>query len=240
MSAPAKLSVCAILAAAGIGTRLREGTEELAKQFLELAGKPIYQWPLLVLSRKPEIDRIVVVTLAEMVSKIACQVADLGLSGKVSVIAGGVTRQESVRLGLEALARLDPAPDIVLVHDAARPFLTSEIVDATISAARAHGACTACVPASDTIKRVEDDLVVETLDRESLVLVQTPQAARFDWLMAAHEKAVAQGLATTDDAALLEAAGYPVAVVAGSPSNLKITERHDLAVAEALAGFLEG
>lgn len=238
MAEPDSRSVCAILAAAGIGSRLAEKLDLKAKQFFQLAGRPIYQWSLLQLCKHPEIRYTVVVTLEEMVSTIDSEVAALGLADRVMVTAGGVTRQQSVRLGLSALSMLSPAPELVLVHDAARPFVSETIIDLSISAARKHGASTTAVPASDTIKKVEGELVAGTLDRKSLVLVQTPQVSRLDWLVSAHEKGVSLSVAATDDASLLESAGYPVAVVPGSKLNLKITEPDDLVLAEAIAAIV--
>ena len=133
---------------------------------------------------------------------------------------------------------LSPQPETVLVHDAARPFVTGEMIEETIVAAQVHGACTTALAVTDTVKRVHDGMVVETLDRESLILVQTPQAARFDWLIAAHRKARESGVATTDDAAVLEAAGHKVAVVRGASFNIKVTQAEDLILSELLANRL--
>lgn len=208
------------------------------KQFRELAGRPIYQWSLKALADHEAVRLVVVATLPDSISTIQAEVEAMGLDNRATVIAGGSTRQQSVWLGLKALSQLQPPPEYVLVHDAARPFLTKEILDATIAAVRDAGACTTCVPASDTVKRIENGRIAETLDRKSLVLVQTPQAARFDWLFDAHQKAILEQRATTDDAALLEAAGHPVAVLSGSRFNLKITEPEDLILAEAIAKVL--
>ena len=238
MSARPGIFNAAILAAAGVGSRFGGPDEPGPKQFLKLMERPIYQWPLLELCKHRDIDLVVVVTLKDMLPAVMSEVEALAISKTVLVVEGGASRQESVWRGLETLTELDPPPQMVLIHDAARPFLTGAMIDATISAVTSHGACTIGVPASDTIKRIDKDIVVETLDRQSLVLVQTPQAARLDWLVAAHKKAQAEGLATTDDAALLEAAGYPVSVVRGSPFNLKVTEPQDLVISEALAKVL--
>ncbi len=149
--------------------------------------------------------------------------------GADAVVAGGATRSESVRAGLAAL----PAQvELVVVHDAVRPLagpaLFREVV--AVVAAGADGALPGC-PVSDTVKRVgQDGRVIETLDRDGLVLVQTPQAFRAEALRAVHRA----GAEATDDAALVEAAGGRVTVVAGDPGNVKITHTHDLAVAEAL------
>ncbi len=236
-SSPAP-SICAILAAAGVGSRLAGVAGSGPKQFLALGGRPIYQWSLCELAGHEQVGLVVVATLSDSISTIQAQIEGLGLTGRTIIIAGGSTRQQSVWLGLKELSRRQPPPGYVLVHDAARPFLTREILDATITVVKEKGACTTCVPASDTVKRVQNGQIVETLDRNSLVLVQTPQAARYDWLVDAHEKAIRDQRATTDDAALLESAGYPVAAVSGSRLNIKITEPHDLVLAEVIAATL--
>lgn len=147
-----------------------------------------------------------------------------------AVVAGGATRSASVRAGLDAV----PAEvDIVVVHDAARPLARAELFWAAIDAVRDGADAAVCaISVSDTVKRVADGVVVETLDRRHLVSVQTPQAFKADVLRAAH----GTGQDATDDAALVEAAGAKVLVVAGDPQNLKVTNPGDLAVAEALLG----
>lgn len=226
---------CAILAAAGSGTRLANTTNGQSKQFYNLRGRPIYQWPLLQLCHHKQLAMVAVVTRLDAVSRLQDEISRLGYVDKVIVTTGGDTRQQSIRAGLNALAARLVDPEFVLVHDAARPFLTADMIDRALNGAKLHGACTAAISASDTIKRVECHLVTETLDRNTLVLVQTPQAARFSWLLAAHEKAFSNGLSVTDDAAVLEYAGHQVAVVQGSKLNIKVTEPEDLLLAEAIA-----
>jgi 2-C-methyl-D-erythritol 4-phosphate cytidylyltransferase len=154
------------------------------------------------------------------------------------VIIGGATRQESVRKGIEHLSESSQSPDFVIIHDAARPFLTNEMIGATIKSVTEHGACTLGIPLTDTIKRVSDGVICETLDRSSLYLIQTPQAGRFDWLLAAHRKAAREKFQTTDDAAILEFGGHAVSIVPGSKYNLKITNPEDMAISEALAPII--
>jgi 2-C-methyl-D-erythritol 4-phosphate cytidylyltransferase len=224
-------STAAILVAAGSGSRFSSGqSNHRPKQFLELKGQPIYSWALTTLLEHPQIDRVVVATLPEMVAEIKSAFQ----SEKLHVTTGGAHRQESVWRGLSYLDEGEK-PAYVLVHDAARPFLDRDLIDATIETVQKYGACTVATPASDTIKRVDGDLISETLDRDQLVLVQTPQAARFDWLIEGHRRAIENGFVTTDDASILEAAGRAVAVVQGSRWNIKITRPEDLIVAEALA-----
>jgi len=149
-------------------------------------------------------------------------------------VSGGVTRQASVRAGLEAL--LARAPEIVLVHDAARPFASADLIARAIEAARKTGAAVPALPVADTVKRVSDAGVIEeTLDRNSIRLVQTPQAFAFAALLEAHRRAAAQGRHDfTDDAALAEWAGMTVSVFAGEPGNIKFTTPEDFARAETM------
>jgi 2-C-methyl-D-erythritol 4-phosphate cytidylyltransferase/2-C-methyl-D-erythritol 2,4-cyclodiphosphate synthase len=151
-------------------------------------------------------------------------------------VPGGATRQESVRAGLEALAA--EAPDIVLVHDAARPFLSSDLIDRAIAAAAKAGAAVPGLPVVDTVKRVDErGVVLETVPRQTLRTVQTPQAFAFDKLLEAHRRAAAARRNDfTDDAALAEWAGLPVTVFAGEMRNVKLTTAEDFVAAERLYG----
>jgi len=236
----AKGRIVAVLAAAGLGARFgRTGGKQVPKQFLELAGKPLYLWPLGLLCQHRSIASVIVPTAIQMVADVEQELEQAGLAGKVEVIAGGATRQESIWESLCHLGRKLPVPEYVVIHDAARPFLTRRLLDDTIAAVVDSGACTVGIPVFDTVKRVEDGKVKETIERQSLFLVQTPQAARFQWLQAAHGRAREKGIATTDDAAVLEQAGYSVVLVAGSAYNIKVTRQEDLAIARLLAGRLE-
>lgn len=153
-------------------------------------------------------------------------------------VPGGDTRQGSVRQGLEALARERPAPALVLIHDAARPFPSAALIDRAIAAGQAHGAAVPGLGVTDTIKIVDrDGQVLETPPREALQAIQTPQAFAFDALLGAHRAAAEAGLDTfTDDGALAEWAGLPVTVFAGDPDNIKLTRESDFAEAERHIG----
>jgi 2-C-methyl-D-erythritol 4-phosphate cytidylyltransferase/2-C-methyl-D-erythritol 2,4-cyclodiphosphate synthase len=157
----------------------------------------------------------------------------------VLVVAGGATRQESVRRALEAVP-VDV--EVVAIHDAARPFATPALFDAVIAAAVSGDAAGALpvVPVTDTVKRVADGVVVATEPRDGLALAQTPQAFALAPLRDAHERAAAAGEAFTDDAAAVAWAGYRVRTVAGEPGNFKITTRGDLERAEAIGGRADG
>jgi 2-C-methyl-D-erythritol 4-phosphate cytidylyltransferase len=150
----------------------------------------------------------------------------------IDVVAGGGNRQGSVRRGLAALP--DPF-DVVICHDVARPLASAALFDAVLGGLTGADGSVPSVPVPDTVKRVDDGMVAETVHRDGLVLVQTPQAFTREALTAAHRAAEADGFTGTDDAALLERAGFRVAVVPGDPANIKITRPEDLMVASALS-----
>jgi 2-C-methyl-D-erythritol 4-phosphate cytidylyltransferase len=228
----------ALLLAAG-GRGLRFGGGSVPKQFVELLGIPIYVWSLSTLLEHELINSAVVVAPAEMIAIVQEQLAMHArrFKGKpIDVVAGGDTRQKSVYLGLQS-GNFKSA-DYVLIHDAARPFLNREIVDRVVSGVIKYGACTVGISPADTIKKIDGEWISETVSRDSLIQVQTPQAARCDWLLAAHEKAEREGHATTDDAAVLEYAGHRVAVIEGGPLNIKLTQPDDLILAKALASIV--
>lgn len=145
------------------------------------------------------------------------------------IVSGGATRRQSVYEGLGSIDQ----PRVV-IHDGARPFASSELVRATLEALAEHEGAIAAIPVEETLKRVENGLVAATVDRSRLWRAQTPQSFRTEHLRRAHERAAAEGLDVTDDAALIERYGGKVAVVEGSPENLKLTYAHDFEVAEAM------
>jgi 2-C-methyl-D-erythritol 4-phosphate cytidylyltransferase len=231
--------IAAVVPAAGIGTRFAFGDSPQqasnAKQFVELGGKPLFSWALSVICRHPQIDSVIVMLSPQALDAMGDVVKRVIDSPKLTVAQGGATRQESVHRGLEYLDRQDEKPKFVIVHDAVRPFITTKMIDETIEALTRYGACTLGVQLTDTIKKVENGLIRQTLDRSSLYLIQTPQGGRFDWLLDGHRRAAEKQIETTDDAAILELAGHDVSIVSGSPYNLKITRPEDIKIAEALA-----
>ncbi len=233
------MHVAAVIVAAGSGTRFGG---DGPKQFIELGGKPVFLWSVDVFRHHPHIEQVVVSAPPDMVQELQASlaVAHCEAGATCLVVGGGTTRQESVFNGLSALAQSNPPPTHVMVHDAARPFVTREILDRVLEQLEKTDACTVAIPASDTVKRVVDGSIVETLKREELHLMQTPQAARFELLYRAHQDARAQQVNTTDDAAILEAAGIPVPVVLGSRFNIKITEKEDLLLSQAIATIIGG
>ena len=156
------------------------------------------------------------------------------LNKRLQIVEGGEHRQDSVASALAAVAA--DGDDIVLVHDGVRPFVTPEIIAEVIAAARKHGAAIAGMPAMDTVKQVERTaegaLIKATIPRASVVMAQTPQGFRYDILKKAFDEAAADGFLGTDEASLIERAGHPVAVVMGSPRNLKITTPADMELAD--------
>lgn len=209
--------VVVLIPAGGAGMRLGRRTP---KQFLRVGGEPIVAVTVRRFRRHPRVAAIVVAAPAEHVAH-----ARRVLGRGVSVVAGGATRQESVRLALEAAP---PGVPMMLVHDAVRPFITRPLVDAVLAAARADGAAVCALPVAETVKRVRDGVVEATIDRDGLWAVQTPQAFRAEVLREAHEKARRDGIAGTDDAMLVERLGHRVRVVPGLAGNVKITTPDDL------------
>jgi 2-C-methyl-D-erythritol 4-phosphate cytidylyltransferase len=215
----------ALVPAAGSGSRL---CSTLPKPLVLLAGRPLLLHTLLRLERVAAVEGIVVVAAPGLVDAVTRDVVAAGpLSRVLSVVPGGAARQESVRVGLEALP---PWADLVVVHDGARPLVPPGLVEAVLRAAADTGAALAAVRPTDTV-RADGGL---TLDRDRLWLVQTPQAFAVPLLREAHARAAAEGVAATDDGALVERLGRPLTVVPGSGRNLKVTTRDDLVVAEAL------
>jgi len=234
--------IAAVLPAAGAGERFKNDPTDAPKQFIGLDGRPIYLWSLSTLAAHEKIDVIVVVvpelSLAAVQSEIS-RVLPTNQSEKVIVTAGGLTRQNSVHNGLERLGKLPTAPSYVMIHDAARPLLTAKLINQVIESVTTNGACTVAIPVTDTIKKMKNNVVGETLDRSQLVQIQTPQAAKFEWLLQAHRKAAAENFGTTDDSTILEHGGHKVHIVTGSPYNLKITNPEDLSLCQSLAAVLE-
>lgn len=229
------LPVAALIVAAGRG--LRAGGDG-PKQYRLIGGRPVLDHALAPFLAQPAICRIAVVIGAGDEARYAGAVGDIADDRLWPPIAGGQTRQDSVRLGLEALAEagFDGA---VLVHDAARPFVTAALIGAAIEAIGTEGiAAIPALPVTDTIKRIDAaGQIAETPPRDRLVSVQTPQAFCFGALLAAHQAAFAAGRdGFTDDAALMEWAGHPVTTFPGEPANLKLTHPEDFVRAGAPAG----
>ncbi|HET6182702.1 MAG TPA: 2-C-methyl-D-erythritol 4-phosphate cytidylyltransferase [Acetobacteraceae bacterium] len=212
MPHPEQRRTAAILVAAGSGSRFGG---ETPKQFLSLLGRPVIRHAAQSLAAETDL-------LQPVGEAVPIEAALAGLP-HLPPVPGGATRQESVRAGLEAL--VPHAPDFVLVHDAARPRIPPGTVGALLAALRTHPGAIPAQPVSDTLKRAAGGVIAATVPREGLFRAQTPQAFRFETLLAAHRAATA---AATDDAGLLEQVGLPVALVPGSEENIKITYPGDL------------
>jgi 2-C-methyl-D-erythritol 4-phosphate cytidylyltransferase len=205
------------------------------KQFLELKGLPILIHSLQAFLAVPSISSIYVSVRAAEHARVAELIAEHNLTGKVTVVTGGDTRQESVANALAALPSSSP-DDIVLVHDAVRPLIEPDTIARTIAAIEKHGAAIVGFPAIDTIKQVERTadgaLITATIPRELIVHAQTPQGARVPLMRQAFAEAAADEFNGTDESSLLERAGIPVFVVPGSSRNFKVTQPGDLEIAE--------
>jgi 2-C-methyl-D-erythritol 4-phosphate cytidylyltransferase / 2-C-methyl-D-erythritol 2,4-cyclodiphosphate synthase len=219
------MTVGVIIVAGGRGARVGAG---LPKQLLEIGGRTILRRAIDAFDGHPQVDRLVVVLPSELVADAPKFIG--ATSRPCQVTAGGATRHDSVRLGLAAM----PAgPDVILVHDAARPFTSTDLIGRVIAAAEDCGAAVPALPAGETVKRVDREarVVRETIAREEVWLAQTPQGFRRSVL----EAAIARpgGDSATDDAILVERAGQSVQVVVGEAANVKITTPDDLAAARA-------
>lgn len=222
-----KPTVACLVVAAGRGLRAGGGQP---KQYRNIAGIPMLKRTLQAMASVPEVDRVIPVIGKEDLSDFDTIIGPT--SGVDAPVLGGSTRQASVLNGLEALAE-GTSPDIVLVHDGARPFVTVDVVQRVVSAlAQGASAVIPVVPVTDTVKKVADDgrTILETVERSTLRRVQTPQGFRFDTILQAHRAAA--GLELTDDAAVIERAGLAVIAVDGDTRNLKITTAEDFVEAE--------
>ena len=218
----------AIIAAAGRGNRM---ASDRPKQFLLLAGTPIIIHTLKKFEECETIQEVIVVLPAEESAGFLSMAGKFGLRKLTKVIAGGLTRADSVKRGLMAI-RVATA-DIVAVHDGVRPFVSVEEIDQTVVAARESGAAVLAAPVVDTIKEIDAHSVVRTLDRNKLRRALTPQCFRYDILKKAFENIDVNDPSITDESFLVEKLGVRVAIVEGSAVNIKITTKQDLLMAEA-------
>jgi 2-C-methyl-D-erythritol 4-phosphate cytidylyltransferase len=236
------MKVVVIVPAAGLGTRMVSAPRAKAKpiatkQFTELGGVPILIHTLRKFAVSPEISEICIALRANEIEgfrrRLEKDAKDI-LQKKIHLVEGGEHRQQSVANAISSVSASDD--DIVLVHDAVRPFVTEEIIHDVIRAAQKYGAAIAGVPAVDTVKQVERTadgaLITATIPRERVVMAQTPQGFRYDVIKKAFDEAAADGFLGTDEASLVERSGHAVAVVMGSARNIKITAPADMELAE--------
>jgi 2-C-methyl-D-erythritol 4-phosphate cytidylyltransferase len=221
------VAVGAILLGGGKGERL-SGPDP--KAFARLGGRTLLELAVRTVEACARVEGFVVVVPEGWEGRARTIVGPR--PGLVDVVGGGETRQGSVRRGLDTLPE---AFDVVVCHDVARPLASPALFEAVLDGLTGVDGAVPSVAMADTVKRVDDGMVAETVPRDGFVLVQTPQAFTREALTEAHRAAEADGFTATDDAALLERAGFRVAVVAGDPVNIKITRPEDLVVASALA-----
>jgi 2-C-methyl-D-erythritol 4-phosphate cytidylyltransferase len=240
------MKVVVIIPAAGLGTRMApvpaggKGKQKKAtpsKQFTELGGTPILIHTLRRFAAVDAVNEIWIALRENEIegfrARLQSETKDV-LKKRIELVVGGEHRQQSVESALNAITA--EADDIVLVHDAVRPFVTKEIIHEVIEAAKKHGAAIAGLPAVDTVKQVEriseGAVIKATIPRASVVMAQTPQGFRYSVIKRVFDEAAADGFLGTDEASLAERSGHEVAVVMGSPKNIKITTPGDMELAE--------
>lgn len=224
------MSFAALIVAAGQGTRAGGGS--VPKQYADLGGEPVLARALSPFLAHPGAGPVLVV-IGEGHERLYEQVAALFRGRLLPPVRGGASRQESVRRGLEALSAQAPAPRLVLIHDAARPFVPGGVIGNVLEALNRHAGAVPGEPVTDTLKRADArGMIAGTVERGGLFRAQTPQGFHLPVILEAHRRAAAAGLeAFTDDAALAEWAGAEVALVAGAPENVKLTTAGDIAAA---------
>lgn len=219
------MTVAAVIVAGGSG--LRAGGD-LPKQYQLIGGKPVIWWTLKAFLQHPEISHVQVVVGAGHEAMFAAATADLKVPAAVK---GGTTRQESCRLGIEACFAIRPAK--VLIHDAARPFISAELISGLINALNQCDAVIPGLPVADTMKFAPGGVIAKTIDRSAMWFVQTPQGFEFNQILEAHRKAArAAQNGLTDDAAVAEFAGMSVRIIAGEPQNKKLTTNADVEISD--------
>ncbi len=230
--------VTVLVPAAGSGVRM--GGQR--KQYRDLGGAPLLAQTLRVFDRHPRVHHIVVAAPERDTEWLTRDLRSRGVRKIHAVTAGGGARQESVAAALAAAppaGAVSPDRDIVLVHDAVRPFVPSGCIDALIYTAADKGAASLALPVSDTLRFVSDGLFGDTVDREGIYRMQTPQAFRRAWLEEAHRAARDEGVQATDDVMLVQHIGRPVALVEGSALNIKVTTATDYKLAGVIQSASE-
>jgi 2-C-methyl-D-erythritol 4-phosphate cytidylyltransferase len=219
-------SIDAIVVAAGSGVRLGAN---VPKAFVVLCGKPLFVHSLLHFAAHSAVGRVILVVPAAMAPEATRIVTGLSLDKEVVVTAGGDLRWQSVRNGVAASSE-----QWVMIHDAARPFVSATVIDSVLALEKKFDAVISATPEVDTIRRFSGDRALNTIDRNELVRVQTPQMFKRDALLSAFKHASTLSSPPTDEAMLMEAAGVEVGIAWGDPLNFKITTKEDFVLAEAL------
>ncbi|SDI06155.1 2-C-methyl-D-erythritol 4-phosphate cytidylyltransferase [Alteribacillus persepolensis] len=216
-----------VIPAAGQGKRMQAGFN---KQFLMLEKKPVIIHTVSVFAHDPWCERIVVVANENEIEDMKQLIQDWKIPNDIDVVPGGSERQDSVMEGLRHIS----AAEIVLIHDGARPFIRPLHIHKLVEKAQHQGAAVLGVKIKDTMKRVKDHLVLETIDRSYVWSVQTPQAFQFPVIYDAYKKAQEEGFRGTDDTSLVERTGFPVHIIEGDYNNIKLTTPEDITIAQAI------
>lgn len=223
------LKAAALIPAAGVNRRFSESENKL---LINIAGKTILEHTISAFDTHPQISEIVIITNPALKEELSLFIAGLGFAKPIKITNGGNTRQESVKLGLEYVTE-----DIVLIHDAARPMITHEIINNCLNALSNYKSCVVCVPVIDTIKEVDSEMFSKyTPDRSKLYATQTPQGFHTDYIKELHKKAKEADFTSTDDASLAEWQKEPVKIVLGDYNNIKITTKADIDILESKLG----
>lgn len=221
------MSVCAIIAAGGRGVRM---ASKINKQFLYLNNKPIIALTIEKFNQSVMIEKIIIVVPEEWIDFVSRSIVKkYNFSKVVKIIKGGDTRQESIFAGIKELDKTD---SVVVIHDAVRPLIEPQLIECVIKKGKETGAAIVAIRAHDTIKQLNNNTIEKTLNRELIWLAQTPQVFHKEIILRANQKAVKENFIATDDSSLVERMGYPVEIIEGSNTNIKITNPSDLALAE--------
>ena len=223
------MKVKALIAAGGRGERIGG---ILPKQFIEIKKKPVLAYTVEKFEKCELIDEIILVVPEDYMSFCSYNIVDVCDFKKVKrILSGGKERQDSVYKGLLALSK---DTDIVLIHDGVRPFISTEKIGKSIEMCKKEKAVILALPVNDTVKRVDEEYVVTTLDREKLWIAQTPQTFEYKLILEAYKKAMEDGFTGTDDSSLVERLGFKVRVLEGESQNIKITTQEDLVLAKRI------
>lgn len=223
---PERPACTAVVPAAGLGTRMGED-----KLLLPLGEAPVLLHTLWALENASSISEIIVVTREDLIVPVGQLCKDAGLRKVRKIVVGGESRTASVLAGIR---EADPAAEVIAVHDGARPLVTEELIDQTVSKAMECGAAAPAVPVKDTVKVAKNGIVESTPDRSQLFSIQTPQVFEHGLILGALEKAMADGIGLTDDCGAVERLGMKVCLIDGSYENIKLTTPEDMALAEAI------
>lgn len=223
------MRVIALIPAAGVGKRM--GTS-INKPFLHIGNKPILAQTLLRFEDSPNISEVYVIVSKK--EEIRCRediVKQYNLKKVTKIVIGGIERYDSVKNGLDAI---ESKCDIVMIHDGLRPFITTQLIDESISKTLQYDAAVVAIPIKETVKVISSGgKIIKTLDRNKLWLAQTPQTFKYDIIKRAYENAFENNICGTDDSSLVELLGVQVKIIMGSYENIKITTQEDLTIAEA-------